>query len=43
LRAFLKALKYSRRPNLADCLHLLLAEAPVLAEADLFVILAYLD
>jgi uncharacterized protein DUF4351 len=43
LRAFLKALKYSRRVDLADCIDVLLAEAPVLDEKDLFVILTYLD
>jgi predicted transposase/invertase (TIGR01784 family) len=43
LRAFLKALKYSRRPDLPDCIDLVLAEAPVLGEKDLFVILTYLD
>jgi hypothetical protein len=43
LRAFLKALKYSRRPDLLDCIDILLAEAPALDEKDLFVILTYLD
>ena len=43
LRAFLKALKYSRRSDLPDCIDILLAEAPVLDEKDLFVILTYLD
>jgi hypothetical protein len=43
LRAFLKALKYSRRSDLPDCIDILLAEAPALDEKDLFVILTYLD
>lgn len=43
LRAFLKALKYSRRPDLPDSIGIVLAEAPVLEEQDLFVILTYLD
>jgi len=43
LRAFLKALKYSRRRDLPDRIDLLLAEAPALEETDLFVILSYLD
>ena len=43
LRAFLKALKYSRRSDLPDCIGILLAEAPALDEKDLFVILTYLD
>ena len=43
LRAFLKALKYSRRSDLLDCIDILLAEAPALDEKDLFVILTYLD
>jgi predicted transposase YdaD len=43
LRAFLKALKYSRRPELPDCIDLVLAEAPGLEEQDLLVILTYLD
>jgi hypothetical protein len=43
LRAFLKALKYSRRPELPDCIDLVLAEAPGLEEKDLLVILTYLD
>jgi hypothetical protein len=43
LRAFLKALKYSRRPDLPDCIDILLAEAPALHEKDLVVILTYLD
>ena len=42
LRAFLKALKYSRRPELPDCIDLVLAEAPGLDEKDLLVILTYL-
>jgi hypothetical protein len=43
LRAFLKALKYSRREDLPDRIDILLAEAPVLDEQDLFVIVTYLD
>ena len=43
LRAFLKALKYSRRPDLPDHLHVVLAEASVLEERHLLVILTYLD
>ena len=43
LRAFLKALKYSRRPDLPDRIDMVLAEAPVLEERVLFVILTYLD
>jgi hypothetical protein len=39
----LKALKYSRRADLPDCIDILLAEAPALDEKDLFVILTYLD
>jgi hypothetical protein len=43
LRTFLKALKYSRRSDLPDCIDILLGEAPALHEKDLFVILTYLD
>lgn len=43
LRSFLKTLKYGRRPDLPDCIQILLADAPVLDEKDLFVILTYLD
>jgi len=43
LRAFLKALKFIRRPDLLDCIDILLAEAPVLQEEDLVVVLRYLD
>jgi hypothetical protein len=43
LRAFLKALKYSRRPDLPRRIDILLAEAPVLEETDLVLILRYLD
>jgi hypothetical protein len=43
LRAFLKALKYSRRPDLRQRIDILLAEAPVLEEEDLVLILDYLD
>jgi predicted transposase YdaD len=43
LRAFLKALKYCRRPELPQHIDILLAEAPVLEETDLVLILRYLD
>lgn len=43
LRAFLKALKYHRHPDLADHMHLVLSEVPALREADLLVMLTYLD
>jgi predicted transposase YdaD len=43
LRAFLKTLKYGRRPDLRECLNVVLAEAFVLEEEDLFAILTYLD
>jgi predicted transposase YdaD len=43
LRAFLKALKYSRRADLPQRIDILLAEAPVLEERDLVLILRYLD
>jgi predicted transposase YdaD len=43
LRAFLKALKYNRRPDLPQRIDILLAEAPVLSEKDLVLILDYLD
>jgi hypothetical protein len=43
LRAFLKALKYSRRPDLPQRVDILLAEAPMLEETDLVLILTYLD
>jgi hypothetical protein len=43
LRAFLKALKYSRRVDLPDCIDVLLAVASALNEKDLLVILTYLD
>jgi hypothetical protein len=43
LRAFLKALKYIRRVDLSDRIDILLAEAPVLDEKDLRVILTYVD
>jgi predicted transposase/invertase (TIGR01784 family) len=43
LRAFLKALKYSRREDLAHCIDIVLAEAPVLGRSDLLLILRYLD
>jgi len=43
LRAFLKALKYSRRPDLADCIDILLAEALALNKKDFDLILTYLE
>jgi hypothetical protein len=43
LRAFLKALKYSRRPDFADCVDIVFAELPALDDRDLFVILTYLE
>jgi predicted transposase YdaD len=43
LRAFLKALKYSRRSDLPRRIDILLAEAPLLEETDLVLILKYLD
>jgi hypothetical protein len=43
LRAFLKALKYSRRPDLPACIDIVFAEADTLGEDDLFVILEYFD
>jgi hypothetical protein len=43
LRAFLKALKYNRRPDLPQRIDILLAEAPVLEEADLVRIIEYLE
>jgi hypothetical protein len=43
LRAFLKALKYSRRPDLPQRIDILLAEAPVLGAADLALIITYLN
>jgi hypothetical protein len=43
LRAFLKALKYNRRPDLPQRIDILLAEAPVLEEADLVRIIKYLE
>jgi hypothetical protein len=43
LRAFLKALKYKRRPDLRQRIDLLLAEASVLVELDLVQILTYLE
>jgi hypothetical protein len=43
LRAFLKALKYCRRRDLADHIHVVLSEAHALCDTDLFVILTYLD
>ena len=43
LRAFLKALKYGRRPELPERLDLILAEAAVLGRRDLLLILTYLD
>jgi predicted transposase/invertase (TIGR01784 family) len=43
LRAFLKTLKFGRRSDLREYIDFVLAEAPDLKEADLFVILTYLD
>jgi hypothetical protein len=43
LRAFLKALKYGRRGDLAERIDVVLAEVPGLDEKDLLVILTYLD
>jgi hypothetical protein len=43
LRAFLKALKYGRRPDLPQHIDIVLAEAAVLPETDLTLILTYLD
>lgn len=43
LRAFLKALKYSRRADLPDRVDIVMAEAPEVEEEDLFVILTYLN
>lgn len=43
LRAFLKALKYSRRPDLADCVDILVAEVPALVKRDLRAIFYYLE
>jgi len=43
LRAFLKALKYSRRADFADRINIVLAEVPVLDNRDLYVILTYLE
>jgi len=42
LRAFLKALKYARRPDLVMCLDVVLAEAHTLDDPDLFALLNYL-
>lgn len=43
LRAHLKALKYARRPDLAEKVDVLLAEAPVLEVLDVALILTYID
>jgi predicted transposase/invertase (TIGR01784 family) len=43
LRAFLKALKYGRRPDLPERLDIILAEAAALERRDLLLILTYLD
>jgi hypothetical protein len=43
LRAFLTALKYNRRPDLNDHLHLIFAEAPELDDRDLCVIATYIE
>ena len=42
LRAFLKALKYTRRPDLRECMDLVLAEWSALGENDFSVILTYM-
>jgi len=43
LRAFLMALKYGRRPDLQRRLYTILADAPALADRDVYRILKYLD
>jgi predicted transposase YdaD len=43
LRAFLKALKYGRRPDLPERLGIIFAEAGALQRRDLLLILTYLD
>jgi predicted transposase YdaD len=43
LRAYLKALKYARRPDLPERVDLILAEAPVLEELDVVLIITYID
>jgi hypothetical protein len=43
LRAFLKALKYSRRPDLPERLDIILAEVAAMRPRDLDLILTYLD
>jgi predicted transposase/invertase (TIGR01784 family) len=43
LRAFLKALKYNRRPDIADHLYIIFAEAPELDDPDLSAILMYTE
>ena len=43
LRTFLKALKYSRRPDLPDCIDVVMADAPALEDKHLSVVLTYLD
>jgi predicted transposase YdaD len=43
LRAFLKVLKYGRRPDLPERLDIILAEAEALERRDLLLILTYLD
>ena len=43
LRAFLKALKYSRHSNLPDCIDIILSDSRELGKNDLWVILTYLN
>jgi len=43
LRTFLKALKYSRRPDLPDCIDVVMADAPALEDKHLSVVLTYPD
>ena len=43
LQAFLKALKYCQRPDLPACMDIVLAEAPLLENRDLWLILKYLS
>ena len=43
LRAFLKALKYCRRQDLADCIDILVAEVPALDKDDVIAIFYYLE
>jgi hypothetical protein len=43
LRAFLKAMKYCRRRDLADCVHLVFAQVSILDDNDLVAISTYLN